>query len=496
MVSHAGRTVVAGVDSSTQSCTVELRDARTGELLGSGRAPHPATFPPVSEQDPAVWWAALRTALGMACRNAAVEASAIGAISVAAQCHGLVVLDASGAPIRPVKLWNDTTSATQCARLIDRFGAHNWVKTIGLTPSPALTVSKLAWLAEHEPGQLRRVSSVMVPHDWLTFRLTGHRVTDRSDASGTGYYAATENRWCIDLLQRFVSEDVSWQDALPTVLGPNDRAGEVRPEAAADLGLAPGTVVGAGGGDQHLGAVGLGIRPGDVAYSLGTSGVVLTTSPEPVFDLTGWIDGVADATGGYLPLVCTLNSTKVTDTFARLLDVGVEELGHLALAADPAQARPVLVGYLDGERSPARPYARGLLGGITTSIDRESLALSVFEGVIAGIVRGHLAIDAAGIRTAGDVVVAGGGARSLAYRQLLADILGRPVHTRDASEATARGACVQAAAVLGDAPITEVRDAWAPPTTTETGPRPGSTPGLRPEYLRLAAFEELDRPWQ
>ncbi|WP_111765968.1 xylulokinase [Nakamurella deserti] len=488
MTAAARRPLVAGVDSSTQSCTVELRDADTGALRGTGRAPHPATFPPVSEQHPAVWWQAFVTALAGACAEAQTSPTAIGAISVGAQCHAAVLLDDHDEVIRPAKLWNDTTSAPQATRLVDRFGAANWVRAIGLTPTAALTVTKLAWFADHEPDTLQRTASVLLPHDWLTFRLTGRRVTDRSDASGTGYYAATESSWRTDLLDELVAADVAWSELLPEVLGPDDVAGRVLPGVAAELGLDRKVVVAAGGGDQHLGAVGLGLRPGDVAYSLGTSGVVLATSPDAVHDLTGWVDGVADATGHFLPLVCTLNSAKVTDTFARLLGVDVVELGRLALACPVTAPRPTLLAYLDGERTPARPHAEGLLGGLTNTLSREALALAAFEGVIAGLVRGHDALTAAGVTTDGDIVATGGGARSPAYRQVLADMLGRPVTTRDVAEATARGACVQATAALSGASIVDIRDRWQPLTQGTTAPRADAAAGVPERYLQLAAL--------
>jgi xylulokinase len=481
--------VVAGVDSSTQSCTVELRNADDGRLLGTGRAPHPVTHPPLSEQHPQVWWEALREALPAAARAAAISTADIDAISVGAQCHGLVALDARDEVIRPAKLWNDTTSSAEARELVDRLGASTWVRTIGLTPTAALTVSKLAWLSRHEPENLRRLTTVLVPHDWLTFRLTGRRVTDRSDASGTGYYAASEGRWRTDLLTRFVSPDVDWDAALPEVLGASVAAGTVAAAAAAELGLREDVVVGPGGGDQHLGAVGMGLEPGDVAYSLGTSGVVLALSESPVFDENGWVDGVADATGGYLPLVCTLNATKVTDTFARLLGVSLHELTQLALAADVSGPRPVLVAYLDGERSPSRPGAQGLLGGLTTATSREQVALSAFEGVLLGLLRGAEALQACGVPVHGKVVVAGGGARSAAYRQVLADLADRPVLTIDATEATARGACVQAAAVLAGADIRKVRDAWRPAVTSTTEPRRVQSGALRERYEEMSGWQ-------
>ncbi len=485
--------VVAGVDSSTQSCTIELRDADTGTLLSSGRAPHPRTSPPRSEQSADAWWDALRIALSVAVDGAGIAAAEIRAISVAAQCHGLVMTDAAGRPLRDVKLWNDTTSAPQSASMIADFGLENWVRAVGSSPLPAFTITKLAWIAEHEPALLGGLAGVMVPHDYLTFRLTGRRVTDRSDASGTGFYASHEGRWRIDLLEKYVSWEVDWDAVLPVVLGPEETAGTIRSEVAADLGLSTAVVVGPGAGDQHAGAAGLGMRDGEVAYSLGTSGVVLATTRGPVFDSLGDVNGVSSITGGYLPLVCTLNSTKVTDTMSRWLGVSLDELSTLALAAPDTADRPVFAAYLDGERSPNRPGATGVLGGLTNNTTREDLARSAFEGVLFGLVRGHDRIRATGAMADGTVLAMGGGARSPAYRQLLADILQREVVVRDALEATARGAAIQAAAVLGGGTVEQVRDAWTPAVVSRAAPRP-SVSAVRERYSELAAWSQLDRP--
>src|SRR5690606_23327503 len=303
--------IVAGVDSSTQSCTVELRDASTGTLLGSGSAPHPPTTPPVSEQRVEDWWTALVAAFGTALRSAGLAPADVDAVSIAAQCHGMVRLDHTGTALRPVKLWNDTTSAPEARRMVAELGEAGWADAVGSVPTAAFTITKLAWLAEHEPETLARTSTVLLPHDYLTWRLTGRPATDRSEASGTGYYAAHEGRWLPGMLERFVSDTRDWSAMLATVLGPEEPAGLAEAAGARELGLRPDVVVGAGAGAQHAGALGIGMRPGEVLYSLGTSGVVMTTSPTPVHDHAGWVDGVADAAGGYLPLVCTLNCTKV-----------------------------------------------------------------------------------------------------------------------------------------------------------------------------------------
>ena len=479
--------IVAGIDSSTQSCTVELRDGTSGALLGQARAPHPPTSPPRSEQDARSWWAALRIALAGAADAAGVRTQDIDALAVAAQCHGLVMLDDAGTPLRDVKLWNDTESAPQAEELVAASPAHEWMERIGLVPSAALTIAKLRWIARHEPELLDRVASVCVPHDYLTWRLTGALVTDRSDASGTGYFDL-DGEWAIDLLEQHVSDRVRWADVLPAVLGPSEAAGRVSAEAAAELGLKDDALVGPGGGDQHLGALGLAVRQGDLLVSLGTSGVVMSPSPVPVADELGWIDCVADAAGGFLPLACTLNSTKVTDTFARLMGVTVEELGELAMRAEPGSA-PSLLAYLDGERSPRRPASSGLLAGLRTTTTREGLALSAFQGVVLGLVRAWRALEGAGLALTGDVVVAGGGARSDAYLHVLADALGHEVTVRDAPDATARGAAVQAAAVLAQEDVTLIAERWRPATVRTVAPRPGRAADLA-EYLVLAELED------
>ncbi|WP_413317221.1 xylulokinase [Agrococcus sp. 1P02AA] len=485
--------IVAGIDVSTTSSTVELRDADSGALLGSGRAPHAPTFPPVSEQAPSSWWSAVKAALAAAIADARTTAADIRALSVGAQCHGLVMLDERGRVLRPAKLWNDTTSAAQAARMVQALGTEEWVRAVGSVPPAAFTISKLAWIAEHEPRHLDAVSRVLLPHDYVTWRLTGNAVTDRSDASGTGYYAAHEGRWRPDLLERFVREDLDWESLLPIVLGPDEAAGHVLPAVAEELGLRPGVLVAAGGGDQHVGAVGLGMRPGDVTFSIGTSGVVLVSSESPVLDPTGTIDGVADAMGGYLPLACTLNATKVTDWVAEMLGVGVELLGEMALDATQPQ-RPVFAAFLDGERTPNRPNARGLLAGLSTSTSRDDLARAAFEGVLLGMCGGLDRLSAVGARIDGAYVLTGGGARSVAYRQILADLLQREVVVRDALEATARGAAIQAIAVLQQEKVSTVSESLRPGTLATAEPHQSRDAGLRSRYGDLASWTGADLP--
>ncbi|MGI8546348.1 MAG: xylulokinase [Gemmatimonadaceae bacterium] len=484
--------VVAGVDSSTQSTTVVLKDADSGTTLGVGSAPHPPTFPPVSEQNPADWWTALGTAMGRARDEARIRPQDIEAISVAAQCHGLVPLDSAGRVIRPAKLWNDTTSAAQAMRLREVLPVPEWVERVGSLPPPAFTISKLVWLAEQEPENFKRLARVLLPHDWITWGLSGNAVTDRSDASGTGYFSASRNRYDDGILD-LVDADRDWSSVLPRVLGPTETAGGVSNAIADELGVAGGATVCAGSGDQHAGAVGLGVERGDIVFVFGTSGVVYGLSPTEIHDPTGAVNSVAAATEGYQPLVCTLNAAKVTDTFARLLGVDHHELSRLALAADGSADRPVLAAFLDGERTPDRPAARGTLAGLTTSTRREDLALAGFEGAVLGLVEGYDQLSRLGVENQGRVFITGGGAASPAYQQVLADALGRDVLLAESAQPVASGAAIQAAAVLRGVILEDVRAAWAPATKLAAHPRGmRAIPPVRERYAVLSGWRGLE----
>ncbi len=478
--------LVAGVDSSTQSTKVELRDLATGQVIGTGRAGHPMVQPPRSEQAPGAWWAALVEAMTIALESARPNSrpTDVIAISVAGQQHGMVALDRNRQVLRPAKLWNDTESAVDADRLVARFGATNWAEACGSVPVAAFTVSKLAWLRRCEPDTFARIGHLLLPHDWLTFRLTGRFATDRGDASGTGYWSPSENDYRVDLLE-MIDAGRDWAAALPAVLGPWDQAGLLTPEAAAELRLAAGTPVGAGTGDNMAGALGTGLRPGEVAVSIGTSGTVFATSERPTRDPTGAIAGFADATGRYLPLVCTLNAALVTETVGRLLGVDHSGLDRLALAAPSGCGGLVLVPYLAGERTPNRPDATGTLQGITNDVSRETLARAAFEGVVCGLLEGLDALGSAGVPTqAGRMVLLGGGARSVAYRQVLATLSGRPVTVMADSEIVSAGAALQAAVVATGSDPADVADEWnlREGDTTDPGPDPARSEEVRHRF--------------
>jgi xylulokinase len=462
--------LVAGIDSSTTATKVEVRDLDSGQVVGGGSAPHPPTRPPRSEQPPAAWWAAFEAAWRQA------GDPDVAAVSVAGQQHGMVALDADRHVIRPAKLWNDTESAPEAAWLIDRLsgGRRAWAEACGLVPVASFTITKLAWLRRHEPAAWERLAHVALPHDWLTLELTGRLVTDRGDASGTGYWSAASGAYRHDLLA-LVDPERDWAPVVPTVLGPLEAAGDWN-----------GALVGPGTGDNMAGALGVGLRAGDVVVSIGTSGTVYGVSDEPTADPSGMVAGFADATGRHLPLVCTLNATKVTDAAARLLGVDHDGLDRLALAGPPGAVGLTLLPYLDGERTPDRPSATGVLAGLRSDVGREQLARAAVEGVVCGLLDGLDAL-AAFAPTAGQVVVVGGGARSRAYRQVLADLSGRQVLVPHVGEQVATGACVQAAAVAAQGEPADIADAWklGAGDLVEPGPGVAAAADVRAAYAAL-----------
>lgn len=479
--------LVAGIDSSTQSTKVELRRLDDGALAAEGRAPHPPVEPPRSEQDPEAWWAALAEALG----RCGERLSEVAAVSVAAQQHGLVVLDSAGSPLRPAKLWNDTESAPQAAALVNRLGPEAWARACGSVPTASFTVTKLAWLVEREPGLADRIDALMLPHDYLTFRLTGARATDRGDASGTGWYDPASGRYRPDLLALAVelgrpNGSNRWTRCLPRVFGPTEAAGEVTAEAAAATGLPAGIPVAAGTGDNMAAALGLGLRPGDLALSLGTSGTAYTVSEDPACDPTGHVAGFCDATGRHLPLVCTLNATRVTDAVAAWLRLDPAEMAQTALESPPGAAGTVLVPYFDGERTPNRPDATGTLHGLRTATTRADLARAAHEGVVCGLLAGVDALRVAGAAAEGRWHLVGGGARSPAYRRVAADLAQQPIRVPAAAEIVAAGACVQAAAQVG-LPLADAPEAWALGTGADVDPDPAvDAPAIRAAYAQAA----------
>jgi xylulokinase len=460
--------LVAGVDSSTQSCKVVVRDAESGELVRSGRAAHPDG----TEIEPKHWWAALQQAL-----EQAGGLDDVAAVSVAGQQHGMVCLDETGEVVRPALLWNDTRSAPAAAALVEELGAQAWADATGTVPVASITVTKLRWLAEHEPANAARTAAVCLPHDWLTWQLAGTSgldalVTDRSDASGTGYFDASSGAYRRDLLRLGLGRD---DVVLPRVLGP------------AESIEGPGFRLGPGAGDNAGAALGLGAGD-DVVVSLGTSGVVSARGDRQGNDPTGTIAGFADATGAFLPLVVTLNAARVLDAAARLLGVDHDELSRLALSAPPGAEGLTLVPYLEGERTPNLPDSTGAIHGMTlANATPANLARAAIEGMLSGQKAGVDALAAVGVH-AHEIMLIGGAARSEAVRRIAPTVFGVPVVVPEPGEYVADGAARQAAWVLAGGSEPPVWEAGGTPERFEGE----LTAGLEERY-REAAEKFLSR---
>jgi xylulokinase len=482
-------TLVAGVDSSTQSCKVVIRDADTGALVRSGRAGHPDG----TEVDPAAWLAALESAIADA-----GGIDDVAAISVAGQQHGMVVLDAAGRVIRPALLWNDTRSAQAALDLIDEVGAEEYARRTGLVPVASFTATKLRWLRTAEPENASRVAAVALPHDWLTWRLRGYGpggerplgpvlealTTDRSDASGTGYWSPTLGEYDLELFERALGRpgreatgtaEAAAEDAdtvvLPRVLGHADRAGTLpgRPDA----------IVGVGAGDNAGAALGLGAAAGDVVVSIGTSGTVFAVTEDLTPDTSGAVAGFADASGLYLPLVATLNAARILTSIGGVLGVDHDEFARLAMTAEPGSGGAVLVPYFEGERTPNLPDATASLHGLTiASTTRANLARAAIEGMLCGLAAGLDAVRALGVRDS-RILLIGGAAQNAAVQHVAAQVFDSPVAVPAPGEYVADGAAVQAAWAL-----TGSRPGWS--TEIVATPEPDHRPVIREQYARHA----------
>ena len=425
--------LVAGVDSSTQSCKVVIVDAHSGAVVREGRATHPDG----TSVDPASWWDALQAAIADAGGFDDVAAWSIGG-----QQHGMVALDADGEVVRDALLWNDTRSGDAAADLIAEFGAAALAQRSGLVPVASFTITKLRWLRDAEPANAARVAAVTLPHDWLTWRLRGfgpadpdftELVTDRSDASGTGYWDPTTGDYDRELLVAALGHDA----VLPRVLGPHEFVSD-----------ADGRRVAPGAGDNAGAALGLAAGVGDAVVSIGTSGTVFAVSATRTIDASGTVAGFADATGNFLPLVATINASRVLTTTAALLGVSLDEFSALALRAESGAAGLTLVPYFEGERTPNLPDATASLVGMTlASTTRENLARAAVEGMLRGLAAGLDALRDLGVPVL-RVLLIGGGAKSAAVQAIAPAAFGVPVVVPAPAEYVALGAARQAASVL------------------------------------------------
>ena len=429
--------LIAGVDSSTQSVKIVIRAADSGELIREGRAPHPDG----TEVDPIHWKNALDSAIAQA-----GGLDDVAAISVGGQQHGMVALDESGEVIRAALLWNDTRSAAQAESLNSEMGGNQAIAdAVGSVLVASFTASKVRWMAENEEKNADRVHSIALPHDWLSWQLQGGKdfsklFTDRSDASGTGYFDSKSSTYRRDILAKALLSDR--EVYLPTIIAPSTFGGAT----SAGIPIAPGA------GDNAGAALGVQAEPGDVVISLGTSGTAFAVSTTSTHDSSGAVAGFADASGRFLPLVCTLNAARIFDAATTILGKTHAEVGALALSSTPGAHGLTLLPYFEGERTPNRPNATGVFSGMNIANSNPAdIARAMIEGMLSGLADAVQALEDLGVDIK-RVLIIGGAAKNPAVGQIASALFGRPVLIPPAGEYVADGAAKQAAwALLGGA---------------------------------------------
>jgi xylulokinase len=427
-------TLVAGVDSSTQSVKVVVCDLESGRVIRMARAAHPD-----GTEVPAEAW--LR-AYGEATADPTLL-DGVAAIAVGGQQHGMVTLDEAGEPVRDALLWNDNRSASDAVDLINELGGTGaWADAVGSVPVASMTVAKVRWLARAEPELAARTHSVVLPHDWLTWQLGGRSfapTTDRGDASGTCYFDATENRYRDDLVELALGHGLE----LPRVAAPTEVVGQTP----------GGLAIAAGTGDNMAAGLGLEVTDGAAVVSLGTSGTAFTRSAQQTHDPTGTVAGFADATGAFLPLVCTLNGARNLVAAAAVLGVSLDEFSALAVSAPAGSAGLTFIPYLEGERTPPLPDATGELVGLTlANMTPANIARATIEGVLWSLAYG---LDVLREQTGAisSITLTGGASQSSAVRAIAPAVFGLPIVVTDTFESVAVGAARQAAwALTGSLP--------------------------------------------
>ena len=465
--------LVAGVDTSTQSCKVRVTEARTGRLVRFGKAPHPAG----TSVDPMAWWKAFQEASAQA-----GGLDDVSALSVGGQQHGMVLLDRQGRVIRDALLWNDTRSAPDADDLIIRLaksetdgpnkdpdsdqglamqGKQAWVRAVGSSPVASLTITKVAWVSRMEPDHAKAIAAICLPHDWLSWVIAGHGpaadpgaepgledlFTDRSDASGTGYYDPAADSYRRDLLAMALPAGMAERVILPKVLDPHQVGAKADPRIAG-RDVPGGCIIAPGGGDNAMTALGLAMQVGDVSISLGTSGVAAAVSPVPAYDMSASVTGFADATGHWLPLACTINASRILDAGLAALGTDYDGLANLAEKSSPGAEGITLIPYFDGERTPNRPDAHARLEGLTlANTTRTNLARAFVEGLLCSQ-RDCLELLKRLGTTVSKILLVGGGAKSPAVRAYAPGILGMDVQLPRPDEYVAIGAARQAAWTL------------------------------------------------
>jgi xylulokinase len=435
-----------GIDSGTQGTKAVVFSREQGRILAEAYADHQLieNIGGRREQEPQWWIEACSTVISQLLTESGVSRHMIRAIGVSGQQHGMVPLDADGEVIRPAKLWCDTETAPQCDQITEHIGSHaKVIELIGNSIAAGFTASKILWLKQHEPHSYERLATVLLPHDYINFWLTGQRKTEFGDASGTAYFDVRSRTWS-DALLNVIDDSGKLQNCLPDLIPPDAPVGTIRSEIAEQFQLKSDTLVSAGGGDNMMAAIGTGnVIPGIVTTSLGTSGTIYSFSDQPVIDPNGELAAFCSSSGGWLPLVCTMNVTVSTELTRDLLGLSLADLNQLASAAPPGAEGILLLPYFNGERTPALPNAKAVFFGLTgTNYIAANLARASMEGATLGLRYGLDVLRQQGI-TPTEIRLVGGGARSPLWRQMVAEIFNCPVVCPESSEAGAVGAAIQ-----------------------------------------------------
>lgn len=436
-----------GIDCGTQSLKVIAWNPETGTVISSSLAYDliEGLPPGHKEQHPKVWTEALQRSMEML-QTQGTNLGRVRGIGISGQQHGLVVLDSAHGVIRPAKLWCDTSTESQCRQIMEAAGgAHTYMREIGNGLPPGFTASKVLWIKQHEPDSYDRIRFLLLPHDYLNLHLTGEMTAEAGDASGTGYFKVREREWSGAALS-WIDPSRDLSECLPPLIASKTPAGKLRRTLAEGWGMPEDVQVSSGGGDNMMGAIGSGnVQAGTVTVSLGTSGTLYGYSGTPIVDPAGEIAAFCDSTGGWLPLVCTMNVTVATEMvrsafFSSRLDAFTEAVESIP----PGSEGLLLVPYLEGERMPNVPHGTGVLMGFRPATATPAhLARAAMEGVTLGLRYGLDRMKELGI-TPTEIRLIGGGSKSRVWRQIAADIFGVPVVCPKNQEGPAFGGALQA----------------------------------------------------
>lgn len=440
------KTLLIGIDSGTQSTKALVVDARNGKVLGEASEAYGLLggLPPgAKEQHPEIWKEAARKSMQAALKKARASAADVVAIGISGQQHGFVPMDRKGQVIRPAKLWCDTTTSEECGLITSSLGGpRKTIQALGNAVLPGFTAPKILWLKRHEPAHFKRLASVLLPHDYLNYWLTGRQVMEYGDASGTALMNVKTRKWATSVLAAI---DDRLESCLPELISSDQPAGTLSKETAAELGLSESVVVSAGGGDNMMGAIGTGnTREGVITASFGTSGTIYACAEKPVIDPRGEIAAFCDSTNRWLPLLCTMNVTVATEMVRRLLGWDHDRFAREAAKVAPGSDGLLLLPYLEGERTPNVPDGTGVLLGLHPgTCSPGHLARASMEGVTLGMNYGLRRLAELGV-TPTQIRATGGGAKSKVWRQIMADIFNAEVVTLQVAEGAAYGAALQA----------------------------------------------------